>query len=835
MKQNWLKSILPHVYAIGIFLLISLAFSTPVLDGEELRQSDNMNWKAISEEARAYHEKTGIDPLWTNSLFGGMPTYQMYMKSDNYTAYIQPIVTLWLPKPMNFLMLAMLGFYFLLNVMGFKHWINVVGAIAFGISTNSIIFIATGHDTKTLSIAYFAFVMGGILLAYKGRRLLGAIITCISLCLVIINGHYQVLYYVFLTVMVLGIGHLVHAIKTKTVGNFVKTTLILVVAAVLSILPSTVSVWTTYEYTSYSTRGDHSELTPLAGAQQSPAGGGKGLDKDYAFAWSQGIFETFTTLVPNLYGGSTTEDVGNASQTHKVVSDLTNNAQQADGMAANAPMYWGPQPFTEGPVYFGAAIIFLFILSLLVVKDWQKWWMVAAIIIGVVMAWGKHFSFINYLLFDYLPYYNKFRAPSTSLVIPQVLVPLLACWALNDVVTGKIEKELAIKQLKKAVYIGGGLCVAILLAGMLGMLSFDAGEADRARRMYSQSTGGNPQVLEQLMKATFADRGMLLRNDTLRALIIILATAFLVWRFLLGKLKPLVLALAVGGIIGLDLFLVGHRYLNKSNFETAADYSRFFAPSAIDQEIKKDPDPYYRVLNTTSQDGPFNDALTSFNHKSIGGYHAAKLQSYQDLIERQISKNNMAVFNMLNTKYFIFRDQQGQVGYERNPEALGNAWFVNSVHWAANADAEMLAMDNFNPRDTAVINKSFEAQLKGYNFGKDSASYVKLTKYGLNSLEYESANSKDGLAVFSEIYYPKGWNIYVDGKQGEIVKTDYVLRAAKIPAGNHKIEMRFEPSTFSTGNTITKWSSIVVILLFLLAIGLEIRNYAKDQEPQPAK
>jgi hypothetical protein len=824
MKQNWLKSILPHLYAILIFLVISLAFSSPVLDGQELRQSDNISWKASSEEARAYHDSTGIRPLWTNSVFGGMPTYQTYLMSDNYTAYIQPLATLFLPKPMNFLMLAMLGFYFLLNVMGFKHWVNVIGAVAFGLSSNSLIFIATGHDTKTLSIAYFAFVLGGILLAYKGRLLLGAIITCISLCLLIINGHYQIVYYLLLTVVVLGIGYLVHAIKTKTVGNYIKTTVVLMVAAGLSILPSTVSLWTTYEYTKFSIRGEATGLTKEGQAGQA-APKDKGLDKEYAFAWSQGPFETLTTIVPNLYGGSSSENAGgDKSKTYDALRQVGANPEMAQQVAENAPLYWGPQPFTEGPVYFGAGLLLLFVLSLFIIKDWQKWWILAAILLGIFMAWGKHFSILNYFLFDYLPFYNKFRAPSTSLVIPQVLVPLLACWALNEVVTGSLSKDVLMKQLKKAVYITGGVVVGILLLSYAGM-SYGKGEADRAQSTYMQMTGGNQQVVDVLLKATIEDRASVLRTDALRSLVFILLVAAFIWLLLKDRVKLGVFFLLTGAAIGLDMFLIGHRYLNKSNFETASNYANIFAPSAVDQEIKRDPDPYYRVLNTTGQEGPFNDGLTSYHHKSVGGYSAAKLMIYQDLIERQISRNNMRVLDMLNTKYIIFPDQQtGKPTYQRNTTALGNAWFVSSVAWAANPDAEMAIIDHFNPADTAVINNKFEASLKGYNFGKDSASYIKLTKYGLNTLEYQSSNSKDGLAVFSEIYYPKGWNIYIDGKPGEIVTADYVLRAAKVPAGTHKIEMKFEPVAYYTGNAISKWSSIVMILVFILAIVLEVRR-----------
>lgn len=829
MKQSWQKAVLPHVYAVLIFLGLSFIFCSPVLEGMELQQGDNINWKAMSSEAVKFYEQTGETPLWTNTLFGGMPTYQIFMHFDNFTAYLHNVFTLGLPKPANYLFMGMLGFYFLLCVMRFRNWVALIGGIAVGLSTYNMSLIAAGHDTKMFCLTYMPAVIAGILLTYRGRLWLGGIITSLMLCLLIMNNHYQILYYTLIISFIIGVAHLVHAIRSKTLPQYAKATGVLLVFGMLAVLPSTVHLWTTYEYGKYTMRGGHSELTPLPGSGEVKSS--DGLERGYAFEWSQGPLETLTILIPNLYGGSANENIGTSSETYKELTAVGVPAAQAESFVGSVPLYWGPQPFTGGPSYYGAAIIFLFVLAILLVKDWQKWWILAAIAFAIILAMGKNFALINNFLFDYMPMYNKFRTPTVAMVIPQILMPLLGCWVLNEVVTGQYAKPELLKQLKKAVYIAGGLCLLFILASF-GMMNFTA-EADGAQSLYQRYFGNNPDVMQKMLNAIISDRASALRSDAFRSLFIILLVAGLIWLLMKDKIKLPVFFLLTGLIVTFDLWQIDKRYLNKENFVTPSDYSNLFAPSPVDQAIKQDPDPYYRVLNVTQN--ILADAMTSYHHKSIGGYHAARLSLYQDIIDRQITKNNMQVLNMLNTKYVIMPDQQGQLTYQRNPGAKGNAWFVSQIKWAANADEEMNILNSLQVDDTAVVDARFKAGLENYTFSKDSAANIKLTKYGLNELQYQSHNSQNGFAVFSEVYYPKGWNVYIDNKPGEIVRANYVLRAVKIPAGDHQITLRFEPRSYYVGNLVSRYSSILMLLLFFGALGTEIWKKFRKEPAAAAK
>ncbi|RAJ08393.1 membrane protein YfhO [Chitinophaga skermanii] len=822
---NWQKNILPHVYAILIFVGVSFLICSPVLEGLELKQSDNIEWRAGSQEAREYKEKTGINPLWTNSMFGGMPTYQLFMDGTNYVYWVHLGLSLGLPKPVNILFLAMLGFYFLLAVMRFRHWINIAGAISFGLSTASIILIATGHDSKVICLVYVAPVIAGLILTYRGKYLIGGVVTCLMLALLITNNHYQILYYTLLMAGALGVSELVLAYKRKTFKNFFIATAILIVAAVAAVLPSTVNLWTTSEYAKYTMRGGQSELTLNQDAANAANPGApaaapksKGLDRDYAFAWSQDFMETFTFLIPNLYGGSNHENIGENSKTAKTLSEIGVQPQQVNSIVSQFPLYWGPLPFTEGPVYIGAAIIFLFVLSLFVIKSPHKWWMITMIIIGVLMAMGKHFPLLNNFLFDYLPMYNKFRAPTQSLMIPQILMPVMACWALNEVVTEKIATPVITKQLKMALYISGGLCLAFILASYMGFFSYLA-ENDGMKQSYEQNFGANPDVFRRAMSALADDRASALRSDAFRSLFIILVAAGLIWAFIKKQIKNAnVLVGLIALVVLIDLFIVDKRYLNSKNFVTPSEYASIFHPRPVDEAIMRDTDPYYRVLDVSNS--PFQDALPSYYHKSIGGYHAAKLSIYQDLIEHQLSKNNMQTLNMLNTKYIIVPGQQG-LSYQQNPDALGNAWFVNKVNIVPNANAEMTTLNTMNPKDTAVIDQRMAASLNGYTYGKDSSSQIKLTSYGLNELKYTSSNTQNGFAVFSDIYYPAGWKLLIDGQEAEILRVNYALRGAKIPAGKHELVMKFEPRSYMLGNKISQYSSLLILLLLVVGLVLE--------------
>lgn len=821
MKQNWQKAVLKHVYAVLIFLGLSFLFCSPVLEGLEIRQTDTVSWQAMSQEARAYHDSTGIKPLWTNAMFGGMPTYQIYLSQDNYTYYLHTVLTLGLPKPVNFFFLAMLGFYILLSVMGFRQWVNILGAIAFGFASYNPMIISAGHDTKMFTIAYMAPLLAGILLTYRGKYLLGGIITCITLCLMVTNGHYQIVFYTLLLCLCIGIGYLVQAVKTKQVPQYIKATLVLLGFGLLSVLPSTVSLWTTSEFSKYTMRGGHSELTAEAGQEADKTKGG--LDKSYAFNWSQGKMETLTTFVPNLYGGGSYSPLSGSSNTAKAFTQIGVPPAQQEQFLQQMPTYWGPQPMTDGPVYWGAAIMFFFVLAFFIVKDFNKWWILAGCLLGLFLAWGSNFAFFNYFLFDHLPLFSKFRAPAQALVLCQLLVPFLACWALNDLVSKEWDKTLLLKQLKKALYVTGGIVVLLLLMSF-GMLGFMADE-DAGVRFYQQLTGGNQQMIDQLMSALRDDRASLLRLDAIRSLVFILIAAGLAWAFIQKKLQAGYMLAALTLCVAVDQMLVAHRILNSKNFVTPTDYSSYFVPSPVDQAIKQDKDPYYRVFNTVS----FMDALSSYHHRSVGGYSPVKLALYDDLIKYQIAKNNPHVLNMLNAKYVIVQDQQGQLSYFQNQEALGNAWFVDSLVWAKNADVEMKTLDSLPTGRAAVIDERFKPALNGFTPGKDSSAAIRLTKYGLNELQYRSNNSQPGFAVFSEIYYPAGWNLYIDGKKEEIVRVDYLLRGAKIPAGEHQVVMKFEPRSYYLGNTITRWSSIAMLILLALAIAFEARRSAKTQ------
>jgi hypothetical protein len=562
-------------------------------------------------------------------------------------------------------------------------------------------------------------------------------------------------------------------------------------------------------------RGGQSELTSHDKGKK--AGG---LDKEYAFRWSNGIGETFCLLVPNLYGGSSAEPVEEGPKTYDL---LSSNGQQLEKL----PLYWGPQPFLSGPVYFGAIICFLFVLGLMVVKSPHKWWMLAVSILAIMMSWGNHFSAFNYFLFDNIPMLNKFRTPSMILVIPQFLFPLLGIWALNDIVTGKVDNAELWKKVKIAAGVTAGLAV---LLGVGGSMFFS---------FINQELEGKYQ--QQILSVLKEDRASLAMKSGLTSAVYILLSVGLIWAFIKNKIKKEILIVGVGVLVAVDLLVVDGKYLGQEKYKDATDYETVFQPRQVDQQILKDKDPYYRVLDVTKD--TYNDASQAFFHKCIGGYHPAKMEIYQDLIDNYMSPQkgfNSQVLNMLNTKYLIFPGQNRQEAAQINPAACGNAWFVDEVKWVSTADDEMKSLNAaklgdttivpnaFDPKKTAVIRDKFKTDLNGYNFGKDSAAKVSLTKYGLDNLKFSSVNSKDGLAVFSDIYYPYGWKAYIDGKETPILKANYVLRAIKIPAGQHNIEFVFHPDSYYKGNTYALISSILIYALLIAAIAMMFKNKPEE-------
>lgn len=838
MQSFDMKKILPHIYILLGFIMLAVLFSYPQLQGMVLSQGDIISWKAMSKEAMDWHEKTGENVLWSNSTFGGMPTFTYYVpETNNYIYPIQKVIMGILGKPAGFLFLAMLGFYILSLTLGFNKWIRVLGSIAYAFATYNITLIEAGHETKLWALAYMPIVLSGLILLYRGKYWTGIPVLGISMALLMGTGHYQVMYYTIIIIVGMVITFFITALKEKNLKTFFIASAIAVVTAALGVLPNLQLFMSTVQYNKTTMRGGESELTINHDKDKEKGGG---LDKEYAFGWSNAWGESFCVMIPYLYGGSNAESLGESSETYDVMTNLGVPPQQALGFAENLPTYWGPQPFTGGPFYFGAIICFLFLLAMFIVKSPHKWWILAVSLLAFLFSVGKHFPSLNYFLFDTLPALNRFRIPNMILLIPQLLFPLLGLLALNDIINEKIAKEELWKKVKLAGIITIGLC---LVLGLGGSMFFDY-KSFRDPGMEQQLTQSfnDAGAAQRVVGAIQEDRAAMSRNSALMSAFMIALAVGLLWAYYKDKLKALHVVFALIALVAIDLIRVDAHYLNEESYVAAEDYEDIFNPRPVDQQILKDPDPYYRVLDLSKD--VYNDAIQAANHKCIGGYSPTKMEVYQDLIDIHIPRGrfNAQVLNMLNTKYII--SPQGPGGQPMaipNPSACGNAWFVDNIQWEKNADDEIMALsaeilgdtatppNAFRPLQTAVLRTNYQNELNGYNIGKDSGAYVRLDKYGLNDISFVSKNSKDGFAVFSDIYYPYGWHAYIDGKETPIYKTDYLLRGLKIPAGDHKIEFKFHPQKFYTGDKIAMVASILLILLTAGGIFMAVRG--KDKKP----
>lgn len=801
------KKYLPYLLIIGAFFIIALLYAYPVLSGKELSQGDNIAWKGMSHEAKQEYERTGKPVLWSNSMFGGMPTYTYYLgRTANYVYFIEEALEKVLPKPAYFFFISMLCFFLLMRVLGINRWLAGIGAIAYAFSTYNPEIIIAGHDTKMLSIAYMPGVIAGIILIYRGRYVAGMALAGITFALMFSMQHFQMVMYLGIILIGLIITLLVQAVKEGRVKQFAIATALTIVTMALGAGPSMPPFLTSLEYSKMTMRGGKSELT-FNHDKDKKSGG---LDKEYAFRWSSGIGETFTMLVPYLYGGSSGEDASHAPATSEAIG----------GQAEQLPMYWGDQPFLSGPVYFGAVICFLFVLGLLVIRSVHKWWMAIVCLLAIVMSWGRHFPAFNYFIFDNVPYFNVFRTPSMVLTIPQLLFPVVAIWGLNDIIkryNDPASRAELWKQVKIAAGITGGLA---LLLGLGGSMFFD----------FTNPTN-DAKLPKEIVPYLKEDRAAMARNSGIMSALYIAIAAGLVWAYIKNKIKAQYLMAGVGLLIAIDLVPTAWRYLNERHYVDPEEYQAAFTPRPADAAILQDKDPYYRVLDVSKD--VYNDATQAYFHKCVGGYSPAKMEIYQDLIDVHMNGSfNKEVLNMLNTKYFIVPGgEQGRGGAQviPNAEAMGNGWFVSNVKQVQTADEEILSMKapklgdtalaspaDFNPRETAIVRNTFASQIAGLQPGKDSSATVKLAKYGLNEISYTSNNSREGLAVFSDIWYPYGWKAYVDGKETPIIRANYVLRALRLPPGAHKIDFKFHPAKFYTGNTIAGISSL---LLFGLLIG----------------
>lgn len=808
MKNLILKKLITHLSIIVLFIVITFAYNYPLLEGKVIVQSDNVNYAGMSKELIDF-EKEGVKSQWTNSMFGGMPAYLIKSASDNLIKQLHRVFTLNNLKPASYIFLYLVGAYIALILFGVNPWLSFIGAIAFTFSSYNFIIVEVGHNAKAMAIGYLPPIIAGIYSTYKGRYLLGGAITGIFLALQLLTNHLQITYYTLIIVLIYGLVELIFTIKKGDYNRFLRATGILVFISILAFGSNFGTMWTTYEYGKCSMRGK-SELTKDQGNKTS------GLDKDYATAWSYGIGETLTVLIPNFKGGASGGSVGENSASFEFFKKIQGE-KYASKVIKQLPLYWGDQPGTSGPVYFGAIVMFLFVIGIFILDPKLKWWLISATILSVMLSWGHNFNILTDFFLDHVPGYNKFRTVSMTLVIAQFTVPLMALLALKKIMDGSIERKRLEKAFKNSLYIVGG--IALFFALLPGLFFDFSAESDQ-----SYIAQGGQAFVDALRE----DRKMMLRNDAFRSLVFILLSAGAIYIYMKGKLK-LNYALGVLFILILvDMWAVDRRYLGNDNFVSKRQAREPFPMTQANKYILQDKDPNFRVMNITVS--TFNDASTSYFHKSIGGYHGAKMKRYQELIEHQISKNNMDVLNMLNTKYFIVPDNNRQPIAQYNPEHLGNAWFVEDFRIVPNADAEINAISEFTPSREAIIDARFEEFVAGKIFTKDSLSFIKLESYKPNHLVYSANCNEEGLVVFSEIYYPKGWNAFIDGKPIDHFRANYVLRAMVVPEGNHTIEFKFEPRSYYLGNKVSLASSALLLIFLALVLGREVLVYYRKNK-----
>ena len=790
-----IKKAAPYVIAIVAFILISVAYFSPILEGKKIFQSDIMHFTGMAKAINDFRAENDAEPYWTNAAFGGMPTYNLSVLYPNdYVKKLDGFLR-FLPRPADYLFLYFLGFFILLSVLKVEYKLAILGALAFGFSTYFIIILGVGHNSKAHAIAYMPMVLAGILLVLQRNYLWGFLLTAVAMSLEIKASHPQMTYYLFFAVLILGVFYLIEAFKEKQLPAFFKSIAILVVAVVLAIGTNATSLLATKEYVSHSTRGK-SELT--INPDGSPKEASNGLSKEYITDYSYGVLETFNLFIPRFMGGGNYENVGMDSNIYNFLKDKT-DPRQAKEFAEFAPMYWGKQPGVEAPAYLGAVLVFLFVLGIFLIKGKLKYWLVGVVVFSILLSWGKNLNFLTNFFIDYMPMYNKFRAVSSIQVIAELAVPLLGILALNEFFNKTTSAEIKLNALKNSFFITGGIALIFTLFGT-SLFDFE-GLRDAS---YNQMLSG---FLENII----ADRKSIFLADSLRTLIFVVISAGVLWLFLKEKLSKNYAIIVLGVVILFDLVSVDKRYVNNADFQNAREIEKPFAASEIDREILKDKS-HYRVANFIVD--PMNDGSTSYFHNSIGGYHAAKMERYQELFDFQISKNNIEVLNMLNTKYFVFEDGSQRETVQQNPSPNGNAWLVNTIKIVENANEEILALDSLKTKTGAVIDRRFVSEGFKTDYPIDSSATIQLTSYALNNLVYNFKASTNQFAVFSEIYYKDGWNAYIDGNLTPHYRVNFVLRGLEIPKGSHKIEFKFEPTVVKKGTTIALISYGLLLVIF---------------------
>jgi len=818
--MNFKQNILPHVAAVAIFFVATVAFYNPlVFGGKIINQHDIVQGLGASQEIIKFRAETGEEALWTNSMFGGMPAYLLNTQwSGDLILYVHRMLTLWLPAPAGVTLISCITFYILLLVFKVRPWLAVIGGLAFSIGTYNIISIEAGHMWKMWAIAYMPLVLAGVHLTFDRNYLLGMVLTALGLALELRSNHLQITYYLLLLLLIYGIVHLVFSIREGKFYFLTKSLSYLAVAVVLAVGCNLGKIWSVYEYGQYSTRGP-SDLVNTQGPSN-------GLDRGYAFHWSNGIIEPITLLIPEFFGGPSVSSLPVDSNLGEALRSHGMAPVQIRQQLLQVTTYWGNQPSTAGPSYAGAIVIFLFVLGYSLTEKKHLIWISIAIVISTMLSWGHNFESFNNLIFDYFPGYNKFRSVSMTLVIALLCIPLAAFMGLEKLLQD-LKKPESLKKLLVAGAITGGI---LLLAIVYSSIGDFHGSVD---------DGISNQVPPWYLDALRADRADLLRSDAFRSLIFVgLAMAALYFK-IRAKIGLALLYGILGVLVLLDIWSVDKRYLRSEDFVMETQGSKI-VPSAADKVLLKDPDLNYRVLSYLQN--PWTETRTSYFHKSLGGYHGAKMKRYQELIDGcldsqyrglleglQSGRQDLGEFgivNMMNTRYILVGTDES--GVLRNDSALGNAWLVNSVKKVNSADQELEQTCAIDPSSTAVVDESrFTLSANTYN----NSGEITLEEYRPNYLKYRFQNPENTLAVFSEIYYPKGWNATIDGEPADIIRVNYILRALEISGGSHTIEFRFEPQSYQIGNKVMMASSILLILLFAGTIFLEI----KKRKPRPVE
>lgn len=822
MMTRLLKNILPHVIAVAIFVVVALVYCRPALQGKVLNQSDIMYWKAMAQQSFKYKEAHGNFPLWTNSMFCGMPAYFIAMEAPNPIGpvYLHNAVMWLLPKPISFFVLLCIGFYILSQVLNIRYYIGILGAMAYAYASYSNIIIAVGHETKVLAMAYAPMLLAGILLVFKKQYLTGAAVTMLCASLLFMQNHLQINYYYCLTALIMAIAYAVRWVRTRQYAHIVKSFAITGACVAVGICVSMVTMATAYDYSKATRQGElnMNDSTKTTAAQSA------GYSVGYAFRWSYGVAETYTFLIPNIYGGASTADLKpDAHLIQALLKYKVIKKEEVNDYTKNWPMYWGQQPSTSGPVYFGVVVIVLSILYVLYGKGIDKWWIIATCILGILMGLGKNAEWFNVPLFNYLPMYNKFRAPSMSLVLPQLMLPLMAALALQKLL---VEKRIAIARTQVMV---GAAAMAVILGFALYLNNSFSYQmpVDTEFVKYFNGVTNNPKTSDALFDAFKQDRKDLFTSDLIRATLLTAACLLILFAAVQWRIKPVYATAALLLLTMGDLLPTGTRYLGDSNYVAAGSYDKTnYTPTAANLQILKDTG-FFRVLDNVD----YSDARTYYYHNSMQGYSPVILTCMQDLQRHQ--ENNPQLANMLNVRYIIKPDSTNKPVAVRNTNAMGNCWLVKHVAYATTPVQAMKAMNNFNPRDTAIVETAFAAGITAQPQYDSTAAIQFIHNYNDSALYHFKANTPQ-FAVFSEVYYNSGWKAYANNIEIPIVKTNYALRGLMLPAGNYDVRFVFKPASYYNSVKVAIAASAIVWVIVLWAIWVGVKRKLADDRMKTA-